>query len=335
MKLSVLLPVYNAGTLLERAIVSILAQHFSDFEFIIIDDASKDDSAGVIREFASRDPRIKPVFHKNNTGLSATLNEGLALAATPFVARMDQDDESLPSRLGVQYVFARNRPGVAVAGSFVYHMGGTPKHDRLVRLPVSGAEIAKRLESENCIYHPSVIMNRALVLRAGGYRSQFKNAEDYDLWLRLSRVHEMANIPLPLLRYNFTIDGMTLGRKWEQLQYVFLAQAANRNPGKSWTEIEQIANDRYARQDKNTFLNGVLLGTVNVLLNLGRADEARHLTERFGDDLGPEKASQILQTALTTRENQQTTKCGDWLEEFIAFKRERNPAPRALANKIV
>jgi len=281
MKLSVLLPVYNAGDLLARAIESILKQEFADFEFIIIDDASKDDSAKVIREFANRDPRIKPIFHEKNAGLSATLNEGLALASTPYVARMDQDDESLPARLGTQYDFVKDKPRLAVVGSFVYHMGITPSHDTLVRLPVSPTEIARQLESTNCLYHPSVIMNRAMVLKAGGYREQFKNAEDYDLWLRLRKVHELENIPTPLLRYNFTIDGMTLGRKWEQSRYAFLAQEANRSFRRSWARIEQIANDRYTRQDKTIFLNHVLLGNVSELLRLGRTDEAQRLTERL------------------------------------------------------
>ena len=285
MKLSVLLPVYNAGNFLERAIVSILSQDFADFEFIIIDDASKDDSAKVIREFASRDSRIKPVYHEKNAGLSATLNEGLELAAAPYVVRMDQDDESLPRRLGMQYVFARSRPNLAAAGSFVYHIGITPKHDTLVRLPVSSADIVRQLESTNCLYHPSVIMNRAMVLKAGGYRQQFKNSEDYDLWLRLRKSHEFANIPVPLLRYNFTIDGMTLGRKWEQSRYAFLAQEANRDSKRSWDEIERIATHRYLDQDKTIFLNHVLLGNLSELLRLGRIDEANQLTERFCGDI--------------------------------------------------
>ena len=320
MKLSVLLPVYNAGNFLERAIVSILKQEFTDFEFIIIDDASKDDSAKVIKDFARRDRRIKEVLHSKNTGLSATLNEGLALASAPMVARMDQDDESMPSRLGMQYLFMRNRPKVAVAGSFVYHMGASPGDDRLIRLPVDPAEIKQRLERENCLYHPSVVMNRHMVLEAGGYRQQFKNAEDYDLWLRLSRIHELANIPVPLLRYNFTVDGMTLGRKWEQLYYVFLAQAAFQHSDSPWREIEQMANATHSHQDKDAFLNAVLMGTVTELLKLRRVEEAKQLTKRFGGELGPEKAEEILQRALTAHRKPQEIGGNDWLEEFLAFQ---------------
>jgi glycosyltransferase involved in cell wall biosynthesis len=335
MKISVVMPVYNAGKTLERAMVSILAQDFGDFEFNVIDDASTDDSVEIIRRLAREDSRIKPVFHRKNAGVSAALNEGLAVAAAPYVARMDADDESLPGRLGMQYVFIRNRPNVAVAGSFVYYMGTSPKLDRLFRVPVSSAEIAARIEHENCLYHPSVIMNRELVSRAGGYRQKFKNSEDYDLWLRLSRVHELANIPIPLLRYNFTVDGQTLGRKWEQLYYVYLAQVAYRNPDMPWTEIEQIAKEAHGRHDKDVFLHDVLLGTLSELLQLGRVDEARQLTERFGDDhLGPEKAAKILQRAANAIENPSSGKGVDWFEEFLAFKREQSLDEPACASKI-
>jgi len=326
------MPVYNAGKTLEAAIVSILTQDFGDFEFVIIDDASKDNSTEMIRSYAKQDSRVKPVFHQENAGVSATLNEGVTIAKAPYVARMDADDESLPGRLGMQYIFIRNRPSVAAAGSFVYYMGVTPKLDRLFRVPVSSAEINKKLEDENCIYHPSVIMNRALVLRAGGYRKEFKNSEDYDLWLRLHQSHELANIPIPLLRYNFTVDGMSLGRKWEQLYYVYLAKVAFRNAGKPWAEIEQIAKDQHSRHKKDIFLHDVLLGTLNELLNLGRADEARQLTERFSGDLGPEKAAQIFRRAALCEDPQPSDGAG-WLEEFMTLRHEQRPDQQTPTSK--
>jgi len=294
MKVTVLLPVYNAGHLLEGAIRSILRQDFEDFEFVIIDDASKDESAAVISRFANEDRRIKPILHKQNAGLAATLNEGLKAASAPFVARMDQDDESLPSRLRIQYTFMNSRPNVAVAGSFVYHMGISREHDRLVRLPVDAMAIKRLLPVENCMYHPSVMLNRALVLRAGGYRREFRNAEDYDLWLRLSRNHDLANIPVPLIRYHFTVDGMTLGRKWEQLYFVFLAQASFMNPDKAWSAIEQIAKDQHSRLLKADFMTGVLNGTMEELLALGYREQAIRLVERFSTDIGPTATADAL-----------------------------------------
>ena len=113
MNCTVLLPVYNAGRPLFAAIQSILAQDDKEFEFLIIDDRSTDGSVRVIREFAARDHRIRAIYHVENRGLAATLNEGLELASSSLVVRMDQDDEALPHRIGTQVRFMReNRDGL-------------------------------------------------------------------------------------------------------------------------------------------------------------------------------------------------------------------------------
>ena len=98
---------------------SVLAQSFPDFEFLIIDDCSTDGSAGIIREYARRDSRIRVAFHSENIGLPHTLNEGLAMARTNLVARMDHDDESLPDRLRLQVDYMESQPETAVAGTYV------------------------------------------------------------------------------------------------------------------------------------------------------------------------------------------------------------------------
>jgi len=165
---TVLLPVYNAGRPLHAAIDSVLAQDERDFELLIVDDASPDDSASVIRSYAERDPRIRAIYHDRNRGLAATLNEGLELATGELVVRMDQDDESLPSRIRVQSEFMRAHPEVAVAGSHVLHMGAKPAYDRLIRLPTDAREIRETLPRVNCMYHPSVVMRRNVVLELGG-----------------------------------------------------------------------------------------------------------------------------------------------------------------------
>src|SRR5580704_10986332 len=121
--ITVVLPVYNAGTPLVLAIESILRQSRADFEFLIIDDGSTDRSRDLIRSYAKKDSRIRIVFHAANQGLARTLHEGLRLAAGKYVIRMDGDDESLPERIATQVDFLDARPEVSVAGSFVYHMG--------------------------------------------------------------------------------------------------------------------------------------------------------------------------------------------------------------------
>ncbi|HEY1341285.1 MAG TPA: glycosyltransferase [Bryobacteraceae bacterium] len=287
MQCSVLLPVYNAGGLLAETIESILSQVERDFEFLIIDDCSSDRSAEVIRGYAHSDSRIRAIFHERNAGLAETLNEGLREARAELVARIDQDDIALRDRLTTQLRFLRTRPELAVAGSFVYHMGRTPAHDRLVLLPVDHEEIAAELERRNCIYHPSVMMRRAPILALGGYRGAFRNSEDYDLWLRVSRVHRLANIPVPLLRYRFSTGGMSLGKKWQQMFFTEMALLSYRHPEWSGPQLEAETAAAVGKIDKRKFLDGVARGTIRELIGLGLQRDAWTVVKSFARQLGP------------------------------------------------
>ncbi|WP_295442896.1 glycosyltransferase [uncultured Thiodictyon sp.] len=298
MKVTVLLAVYNAGAPLATAIRSILNQDLRDFEFLIIDDASTDRSADLIRDFARRDSRIQVHLHERNQGLAATLNEGLARANTPLVARMDQDDESLPSRLARQMTEMSARPDLALCGSYVYHMGRTPARDRLVAMPTGDEAIRECLPQYNMFYHPAVMLNREKVLAVGGYDGRFRNAEDYDLWLRLSAEYPLANISEPLFRYRFSTGGMTLGRKWEQLYYVFLAQARHRRPTAPFCELESEASRLHAQTDRREFLKGVVRGTCRELRCLGYSGQIARLLWMYRRDLGWVATRSILAESL-------------------------------------
>jgi hypothetical protein len=207
---------------------------------------------------------------------------------------MDQDDESLPQRLGAQKKFLDSHPGVVAAGSWVLHMGARPEFDRLVRLPIEHDEIASVLPRENCLYHPSVMLRRSPVLEAGGYRGEFNNAEDYDLWLRLVRTHQLANVAEPLLRYRFSVDGMTLSRKWEQLFYVHLAQAAAGDPDIPLDEARERARVTIGEIDRRWFLTQVALGTVRELVALRHWRDAVAVAMRFGQEVDLRVAALLL-----------------------------------------
>lgn len=298
MTVSVLLPVYNAGPALGRAIESILAQDEPDFELIVIDDGSTDGSRELIRKYAADDERVRPVLHERNIGLAPTLNEGLQLARTQLVARMDQDDEALPNRLRVQAAFMDRRPQVAVAGSWVYHMGAKRRFDRLVEFPTEPEQIRAQLPRENCLYHPSVIFRRDEILALGGYRPEFANAEDYDLWLRVSKVHDLAVIPEPLLRYRFSVHGMTLSRKWEQLYFVYLAQAANADDEVPLEEARRAAQEQLAETDRESFLIESAKGTMTELGVLRFWRDAATLGVRLVRDVGFRRAWRTITEVL-------------------------------------
>ncbi len=293
-KVSVLLPVYNGGAALGQAIKSILKQDLTEFELLIIDDCSTDNSATIIRQYVKQDSRIKPVFHEVNIGLAQTLNEGLNLATSDYVARMDQDDESLPNRLSVQLNYMSNHPESVVVGSFIYHMGAKQEFDRLVELPIEAQQIKETLVKYNCMYHPSVMMRRGKVLELGGYRREFKNAEDYDLWLRVSKLYPLANIPEPLLRYRFSVTGMTLSRKWEQLFYVYLAQATHEDEKKTMAEVTEVAKQMLEKMDKSYFMREVAKGTVQELVSLKLWKDTVNLIWQFSKDIGFKTSIHLL-----------------------------------------
>jgi hypothetical protein len=298
MKCSILMPVYNAGPSLQAAIESILSQDEPDFEFLIIDDGSSDASPEIIRDYAARDSRIRAIFHQDNRGVARTLNQALREARADLAVRMDADDESLPGRLRTQIEFLESHPGVAVAGSFVYHMAKRRAHDHLITLPSDHAAIVQTLlERTNCIYHPSVIYRRGSMLALGGYRDELEPAEDYDLWLRASRVHQLANIPVPLLRYRFTLNGTTFRNKWEGLHWVQMALISHTEPGSVLSDVCKAAGEALSRLDRRQFAENVAIGTVEELVRLRWWKDASRFLARSWKHLAPSQRWRLMRHA--------------------------------------
>lgn len=198
-KITVLMPVYNGGKYLYESIDSILKQTFSDFDFLIINDGSTDNSAEVITSFS--DPRIRYIENEKNIGLIATLNKGLGLAQGKYIARMDQDDVSLRDRLSQQVSFLDTHPEVAVLGTAVQLIGSD---GTILDLPLCFPSSSNCIEWSMHFYcpiaHPSVLMRKDVVMRANGYAVEALHAEDYDLWVRLSETAQLVNLDQILLK---------------------------------------------------------------------------------------------------------------------------------------
>ncbi|MEO1153538.1 MAG: glycosyltransferase [Pseudomonadota bacterium] len=201
-RVSVLLPVYNGGVYLEDAVRSLLAQSFTDFEIIAINDGSKDASLETLERLAREDARLR-VISRENRGLIATLNEAMDRARGVYLARMDADDIALPGRFAAQVAFLDAHPEVVVLGTAVLLVDaeGLPLRP-FGELTDHGAIDAAHLEGRGAtIVHPSAMI-RAEALRAvGGYDDRYPHAEDLDLFLRLGEQGQMANLPEVLLHY--------------------------------------------------------------------------------------------------------------------------------------
>jgi glycosyltransferase involved in cell wall biosynthesis len=201
-QVSIVMPVYNEERYVAEAIESILSQTFSNFEFLIFDDGSKDGSREIIRWYARRDGRIA-LFEKPHKGYVPWLNEGVSLARGEFVARMDADDVSLANRLAEQVDFLRcNARSVAVGCDLLViddngDILGVDLHER------QPAKIEELLLNGTLgvITHPAALIRRQALLEIGSYRAEFEGLEDLDLWLRLTAVGQLNNLPNVLFKY--------------------------------------------------------------------------------------------------------------------------------------
>jgi hypothetical protein len=196
---SVLMPVHNAGAFLREAVDSILAQSFTDFEFVIINDGSTDGAFEALRSLT--DPRLRLVDNPRNLGLIATLNRGLELAGAPLLARMDADDVAEPDRLARQVAAFDADPDLALLGSWAVQIDAGGRTAGLMRTPVDHAEILHAILANNTFIHPSVVARADVLRRLGGYPREAVHAEDYALWLQVVARHKTANLAEPLLRY--------------------------------------------------------------------------------------------------------------------------------------
>lgn len=197
-KITVLMPVYNGERYLHESIESILTQTFTDFEFLIINDGSTDRSIDIIQTY--HDPRIKLISNDKNMKLIATLNKGLKLAQGKYIARMDCDDISLPTRLEKQFLFMERNTNIGVCGSWIQLLGIGEGH--IEKYPTDSDDIQASLLFYCAIAHPTVMIRTEMLRKHNlEYDSKHLHAEDYGLWKRCSTLFPLANIPEVLLKY--------------------------------------------------------------------------------------------------------------------------------------
>lgn len=208
-KVSILMSVFNAQRYLEQAIKNILNQSLSDFEFIIIEDASTDGTYEILKDFRKKDKRIKILRNKKRLGLTVSLNKGLRKARGEFIARMDADDISNKNRLKIQSNFLKKNPEVAFCGSWVTLINQSGKKIGEKKYPLEYGQIKKVILKYNPFVHPSVMIRRKVLEERGFYDSNLNGAEDYDLFLRIAKNHQAVNLPCFLLKYRINPQGVS------------------------------------------------------------------------------------------------------------------------------
>lgn len=208
--ISVILPVYNGEKYLEEAIQSILNQTYGNFEFIIINDGSKDNSLSIIKKYKSQDERII-VINRENRGLISTLNEGIDKAKGKYIARMDQDDISLPQRFEEQLKYMIENDLDICGGNYLIIDENT-ENIASSEVPETVSEILLTMASNVPFAHPSVMIKKVFLndkkLKYGinGYR----NAEDLDLWINMyNKNAKFGNVRERIMKYRVIPTSMS------------------------------------------------------------------------------------------------------------------------------
>jgi glycosyl transferase family 2 len=271
-RISVVLPVRDGAAFLEQALESVLSQTLRELELIVIDDGSTDRTPEILAGAAARDRRVR-VLPCGSGGVVPALNEGCAAASAPFIARLDADDVALPERLEQQVAVLDAHPEVGLVGGAYFAIDPAGVRRATFRPPTHDAALRARLAKYNVFAHPAVAFRRDAFEQAGGYR--LAEAEDYDLWLRISEHWQLAAVPEPVLEYRYHHGQVSLARAHDQALATLAAQAA--------AELR-----RAGRADP---LDGITRATPKLLADLGfsPAEIARAVAEndvRWATTLG-------------------------------------------------
>jgi glycosyltransferase involved in cell wall biosynthesis len=212
--ISVIMSVYNAEQFLREAIDSILNQTYDNFEFIIIDDASTDSSNAILRSY--NDHRIRVHLNKENSGLTKSLNIGLALAKGTYIARQDADDVSYPERFQRQLDFFQANPGLDIAGTqatYIYEDGQLAKVFHISK-PLTKTGVQFSLIYDSPFVHSTVMFKcESIWGKLNGYDERFRTNQDFELWSRAAAGLSLANMREVLLNFRIVKTSISSGYK--------------------------------------------------------------------------------------------------------------------------
>ena len=211
------MPVYNGERFIKEAVDSILAQTFNNFEFVIIDDGSTDQTSMILDQFV--DPRIVRIKHQKSKGVAVSLNEGIRLAHGNFIARMDADDISFPERFQSEIDLLLTNSDIGFISSDFYQINEEGEVLGLCIIPRTHGALSKELLVRNPICHGSTMIRKELFYRAGYYRPFFCVSEDYDLWCRFIEHTKFSCIDSPL--YKLRLHSGSVSSRSSNLQRAY------------------------------------------------------------------------------------------------------------------
>lgn len=235
------MPAFNAERYIEEAVDSILAQTFTEFELVAVDDGSTDRTREILDRYGRKDARVA-VVSAVGKGFVHALTTGVSAARGAIIARMDADDRSSPDRLQLQWGFLEARPEVGLLGSSVQVIDERGEPLNVIRYPLTDPIIRLTLRHQTAFAHGSVVMRREALLAVGGYRAAAHPADDYELWCRLvANGVKAANIDATLYEYRVNAEGISRSRPADMQRAAREAGEAygrELRPIPTWTELK-------------------------------------------------------------------------------------------------
>ena len=272
-KVSVVMPAYNAEKYIGESIKSILNQTFIDFEFIIINDGSRDRTKEIILSYS--DDRIVYLENEINSGIVVTLNKGLEYATGEYIARMDADDIAVAERLEKQIEFMEENKDVGVLGTGICIFGEDVQEQARV-FTTNPEQLKAELIFNSCIAHPTVMM-RSNILKNNGlsYDLEYAGAEDYNLWWKIAKVSRIATIPDLLVKYR--IHSSQITKKKDEKYYKMMEKLMEErfsDIGFKSSDIEKKVFMKYCLGEYETFSQKEVEELVDCLVHLLRCNKS-------------------------------------------------------------
>ena len=276
---SVLMPCYNSEKYLEEAVESILNQTFLDFEFIIVDDGSTDQTYKILSSFAKKDERIRLYKNEKNIGIVKTRNRLLSLSKGKYIALLDSDDIAMSERIEIQVDYMEKHPDIGLLGSWVSPVDENGVPAKRWKYPLNDLVIKTRLLFSNAFASSSVMIRRE-ALPVNGYDEYYAQAEDYDLYCRISKNWKVFNLNKILIKYRIHSESISRSRN-DQMER-FACEAIKNHFSSFSANIKNFELHRKIGKFDNRLKRRELLPVIRHLYKCSRIIDKDRYFFRFG-----------------------------------------------------
>jgi glycosyltransferase involved in cell wall biosynthesis len=264
---SVIMSVYNGEPYLHEAIESIINQTFTDFEFIIINDGSTDSSGEIITDYKEKDSRIYMV-DQGNTGLTKALNKAIKMAKGKYLARQDADDISKENRLEIQYNYLEQHKNIVLLGTGAYLIDENGEIFYKYNVIEGSEKLKKKLNNNNQFIHGSIMVRSSVMKKIGWYNENFRKAQDYELFLRISKNYLVNNLNTPLYKLRIWSQSISESDAFDQQLMGYIARYLN-------SENSSLTQKEFKNIEKRYRSELYLKNKIKITVNLAKAERLK------------------------------------------------------------